>query len=149
MVGCILDMWIFRYKGLFIISRKGVHCWGGGYLFLTRFPRGGGMNIFRCRGVGIHFFINQKKNMAECHFGQFPCHPGCPHRLIHPCCPEKLLVPREGYTFLQRHQGGYQNFAETRGGRKIASLQALFLKSSLPSKKKFLIVPSSLGVDFC
>ena len=57
---------LVRCKGLFRISRKqgGPFAGVGGYLFLTRFPRGGGTKILRrLRGGGTSIFVHtQKRN---------------------------------------------------------------------------------------
>ena len=102
-----------RYKGLFRIS-----CRGGGYPFLTRFPRRG-MNILqRCWGGGFQFFIcTKKQNMAKCSF-----------RAIHPADFVRF-APAALKIFL--HPGGYPFLTESpRGGMRF--LRALFPKKGPP-----------------
>ena len=136
----------------------GISCRGeggtfaGGCPFLTRFPRGRGMNILhRCRGGGVSLFythIYKNRTWQNAPFAQFPPppEPGCHFRVIRPCCHEKLQAPwGEGTVFLteSRGGGGAKIFKETPRG-DMHFLRALFPKSTTPPPKKQVILNSPL-----
>ena len=131
----------------------GISCRGeggtfaGGCPFLTRFPRGRGMNILhRCRGGrGIPFLHThiQKQNMAKCPFTL---------RAWMPLSRDSPLLSWKasgtlggGYCFLDRESwgGGAKIFKETPRG-DMHFLRALFPKSTTPPPKKQVILNSPL-----
>ena len=111
-----------KAKGLFRISRKGGGgpFAGGGYPFLTRFPRGGTKILRRLRGGVSIFYTHKKRNRTKqislSH--NSPAALDAPYARFAPAALKSSRHPGGGYPFLTATpRGGYQNLTETpRGG---------------------------------